>query len=731
MATSQAVRAEPVSSFRFTFLYGVGIFVSAFLLFQVEPLITKLVLPWFGGVAAVWTVSLVFFQVVLLAGYSYAHLLSSRFEFRKQAWIHAGLLAASLLALPILPKSSWKPIGANAPAWHILALLSVTVGLPYLVLSSTSPLLQAWYVRARAGASPYRFYALSNAGSMLALLTYPVVVEPYISGTHQAIGWSIAFALTVAFCVVLAIGTVRRGYNETSPPTACQTTARVALSTKLLWVALSACGSALLLAVTNHISQNIASVPFLWIIPLSLYLLSFILCFDTTGWYRRELFLRLLGVALGAMAYGLEPSFAVLPIKVLIPVYCLGLFICCMFCHGEVARLKPAPEHLTSFYLLISFGGALGAIFVALVAPVIFSNYYELPTGLGACAVLILVVQLLDPSPMFRGKNWEPSRFILGGLVMALVGALIVGVRDTRRAATRSVRNFYGVLQVIDYEGAEASGPKTAENPRKVHVSRAGVSAVAQRHMPMYLSPYQTSYRRLVNGTISHGLEFLSPGLRDKATSYYSEKSGIGVALRAIQKRGAIRAGIVGLGAGTLAAYGRAGDQFTFYEINPLDVRIAEEEFSFLRDCGASTEIVQGDARLSLERQAPQNYDALAIDAFSSDSIPVHLLTSEAFHLYFRQLKPDGVLALHISNQYLNLQPVVQAVAASLGKEAILVNNEDDQKQGIYAASWILMGNPSGFFGKSEMETAGSILPKVTQQQLWTDNYSSLLRLLK
>lgn len=314
---------------------------------------------------------------------------------------------------------------------------------------------------------------------------------------------------------------------------------------------------------------------------------------------------------------------------------------------------------------------------------------------------------------------------------MALLVSLIAAIRETKKAATLSVRNFYGVLQVTDYTGADENDPPRGQSSAQTPTSSPGASQARQMHMPTYLSPYQTSYRRLVNGTISHGLQFLSPGLRGRPTSYYGEKSGIGIALHAIQKRGALRVGIVGLGAGTIAAYGRADDQYTFYEINPLDVQIAEQEFTFLRDSKANINIVAGDARLSLENEPAQNYDALAIDAFSSDSIPVHLLTREAFALYFRQLKPDGVLALHISNQYLNLQPVVEAAAVDAGKEAILVNNDDNQREGIYSASWILLGNSAEFYGQREMEAAGAILLPVGRQRLWTDNYSSVLKILK
>jgi hypothetical protein len=414
------------------------------------------------------------------------------------------------------------------------------------------------------------------------------------------------------------------------------------------------------------------------------------------------------------MAYGLEPSFEVLPIKVLIPVYCAGLWVCCMFCHGELARLKPAPKYLTSFYLMISLGGAIGAVLVAVVAPHVFSGYFELQSALGLCAVLVMVVQYRDPSGVFGGKHWQPAVVVVAGLVVALLVSLAMSVREQRRESSRAERNFYGVLRVIDHEGDEG-----------------GAAIERAERTPLYLTPHQTSYRRLLNGTIDHGMQFLSPTLRDKPTTYYGSSSGVGIALTAIGLRGALRVGLIGLGAGTLAAYGRAGDAYQFYEINPLDVQIAQKEFTFLRDSHARIDIVLGDARLSLEREEPQGFDALIVDAFSSDSIPVHLLTREAFELYFRHLKGDGVLAVHVSNQYVNLEPVVQAAAGELKKEAVVINNNDDHPQGIYAASWILIGNPNGFHGQRSVEQAGAMLTNKGRLPLWTDDYSSLLTILK
>ncbi len=692
--------------------YGLTIFASAFLLFEVQPMIAKLILPWFGGVAAVWAVCLVFFQTTLLLGYLYAHLLTRYFSRRAQGRIHTGLLALSLFALPILPKSAWQPSGQENPAIYILWLLAATIGLPFFLLSATSPLLQAWYARRRWGVSPYRFYSLSNAGSLIALLIYPVLVEPRISDSHQAFGWSAGYIAVAALLGALALHWRAKDAGD-QPAALAESVAmfhtpRPSWKLQALWVALAACGAALLLAVTNHITQNVASVPFLWVLPLSLYLFSFILCFEG-NWYHRSLFLRLLVVALGGMAYALAPAHEGLPLVVLLPLFCLGLFVCCMFCHGELARLKPEPDHLTLFYVMVALGGALGAILVALVAPSVFSGYYELQCALAACAILIHVVHRRDPeSPFFKSRS-VASRTSLMVLIAVFIGALVFTVYKQSGSALVSVRNFYGVLRV-ENRGSDVAVVKNAMAP---------------------VTDRDGRYRLLINGTIDHGLQFLSPARRDLPTSYYGPQSGIGVTLRAIEGKRPLHVGLIGLGTGTIAAYGRPGDHYTYYEINPLDVKLAKTEFTFLRDSQATIKIVPGDARLSLEHEAPQRYDVLAVDAFTGDSIPVHLLTLQAFRLYFRQLQPHGVLAVHISNRYLNLEPVVEAAAARLHKEAVEIVNAGDPSQGIFQANWILLGSPTGFLGRKAIEAAGQILRPSRRNQLWTDNYSSLFAVLK
>ena len=478
---------------------------------------------------------------------------------------------------------------------------------------------------------------------------------------------------------------------------------------QILWLGLAACGSALLLAITHHISQNIASVPLLWIIPLALYLLTFILCFGGRVWYRRDFFLRLLAVALGSMAYALSPSFAILPLAVSIPLFCCSLFVCCMFCHGELAGLKPHPAHLTSFYLMSSLGGALGALFVAWVAPHLFPGNYELRVAIGCCAVLVLVVLYRDPQSPFYRARWLFGWLLISALALAIIVSLGISAEQEARSARLMVRNFYGVLRVINLPAPEG-------------VSVKGRLALAPGEDPRC--------EKLMNGPIDHGLQFTSPARRRLPTTYYGPDSGVGIALRAAEAKTPLRVGVIGLGVGTLAAYAMPGDHYKFYEINPLVVQVAQEDFTFLRDSPAQIETVLGDGRLSLEHEPPQGFDVLVVDAFSGDSIPVHLLSRQAFQLYFRHLNPHGVLALHISNQYLNLAPVVTGAALGLGKEAVEVESKADRPQGVYRATWVLVGDRQGFLGREEIERAGELLTASSPQIQWTDDYSSLFKIL-
>ncbi len=676
-------------------LYALTIVVSAFLLFQVQPIIAKIILPWFGGSAAVWTVCMLFFQMALLLGYLYAHALVRYLKPRTQMLVHAGLLLVSALALPIYPNASWKPLSPDEPTLRILGLLAVTVGLPYFLLSTTGPLLQAWYARRFRGALPYRLYALSNAGSMFALLSYPFLFEPVFTSHQQAWMWSAAYGVFVVLCGLTAFWSGNAAAAETvvEPEAVEKPSAKL----YLMWLLLPAVASLLLLAITNHLSQNVAAIPFLWVLPLSIYLLTFILCFEGSGWYRRNPYLQLLAVALGAMAYALSvDATGSVPIRVMVPLFSMGLFTCCMVCHGELARLKPDPRYLTHFYVMIAAGGALGGVVVGLLAPHLFDGIYEMPLGLVACAVLVLWVLRQDAELKWFQRWRQPAPIVAAVLTVALAVFVGLQIRDSVRASREMVRNFYGALRVRD------SGPATELD----------------------------ATRTLTNGTINHGEQFLNPARRDQPTTYYGPDTGVGLAIREKEKTGAIRVGVIGLGTGTLAAYGRLGDYYRFYEINPLVLRLAHTEFTFLGDSKAKVDVAMGDARLSLERESPENFDVLVVDAFSSDSIPVHLLTLEAMLLYFRHLRPDGVLAVHISNRYLDLEPVLAGETRATGKLARVVDTEDDDTQDVFGATWVLITSPASGFRGEELTNSTAIESKRTVR-LWTDDYSNLFRILK
>jgi spermidine synthase len=676
-------------------LYAVTIFVSAFLLFLVQPVMAKQILPWFGGSAAVWTTCLVFFQTALLAGYAYSDLNVRRMTPRSGVRLHLAVLLVSLVVLPIIPAAHWKPSGIENPSWLILGMLVATIGLPYFLLSTTSPLVQAWFARANPGTSPYRLFALSNLASMLALVGYPFLLEPWAPTREQAIGWSAGYALFVMLCAAAGWRSLRHGATpriSALPGHAVEGHGTdlgepaPTLSRQLLWCTLAATGSLLLLAVSNHITQNIASVPLLWILPLALYLLSFILCFDASGWYRRDVFLSMLAAALGVMAWTLADPKLTHELAIQIGVFSGGLFIACMFCHGELTRLKPAPRHLTRFYLMISVGGAVGAVLVGILAPLVLPGYFELAGGIVVCALLLLWQVRRDP----------PVYGVLGLVAAAVsVGCAIWGATEFYATAISASRNFYGVLRVQE-RGADAS-----------------------------------LRRSLVHGTILHGTQYVAPEMRLRPTTYYTETSGIGRLLQTLHPRlDPIRVGVIGLGTGTLAVYGSRGDVYRFYEINPDVLEAAQRDFTFLSDSDATIEWTLGDARLALEREPPQNFDVLVVDAFSSDAIPVHLITSEAVAIYKRHLKPGGVVAFHVTNRFLNLIPVVEALAAANGLAVIHIPDEGADPVAS-RSDWMLLSTNTELFARPEL--AGHTREIVAQRdwRLWTDSFNNLVQVLK
>jgi|KBSMisStaDraftv2_1062788.scaffolds.fasta_scaffold03014_5 SAM-dependent methyltransferase len=672
-------------------LYALTIFASAFLLFLLQPIVAKQILPWFGGSAAVWTTCLVFFQSTLLLGYAYADFSVRRLTPRAQARLHMVLLVLSLAVLPIIPGAFWKPTGLESPIWMILGLLSATIGLPYFVLSTTSPLIQAWFARTFPGRSPYRLFALSNLASMLALLGYPFLLEPWIATRMQAWGWSAGYAAFVGLGVLAARKGRRAGelapLRTASPADATPTSAPPTLSRQLLWCALAATSSAMLLAVTSHITQNVAAVPLLWIVPLSLYLITFIVCFDGEGWYRREIFLAMLAAALGVMGWTLaDPKLAhVLAIQ--IDVFCAGFFIACMFCHGELVTCKPAPRYLTRFYLMVALGGALGSVLVGVVAPLAFSANFDLAFVLVACALLLL----------WRTRGEALVFPALAAISLAVtVGCGIWSMVEFYQDTIYTSRNFYGMLRVQDSGGDDVDRRRT-----------------------------------LVHGTIMHGKQYLHPSFQSEPTSYYTRNSGIGRLIEAMHPRkGSIKVGVIGLGTGTLATYGAKGDVYRFYEINPGVVSVAQRDFTFLKNSDATIELSLGDARLSLEREAPQQFDVLAIDAFSSDAIPVHLITREAVEVYLRHMKPDGVIAFHVTNRYLNLVPVVEAIANELGLQALWFDDPGLEPFGS-ASSWVLLAKDPARLNDPRLTDPSSRIETRRDWRVWTDDFNNLVQVLK
>lgn len=671
--------------------YGITIFLSAFLLFQVQPIVGKMILPWFGGAAAVWTACMLFFQILLLLGYLYCHAIVRYLPPAAQSRVHLALLGLSLLALPLGLDPSWRPTGGEDPTLRILAVLALGAGLPYFVLTTTSPLVQVWFARERPAAVPYRLFALSNVGSLAALLSFPVLVEPLLPGRVQALLWSAGYACFAVACALLGWRAGRLG--NAPPPVATAPAPNGRL--RLLWVTLAAIPSLLLLAITSHLTENIAPVPLLWIVPLALYLVSFIICFEHPRHYRRRIYRPLLAVGLAGVALqGLLPGGQV-PMLPGAAVHLFAFFAACMVCHGELARRQPAPVHLTGYYLMLALGGAVGGLFVGVLAPYAFNDSYELPIGLVALTVMVWGV--LPSLEEGAGRMRPAVGWGLAASLIAAIGVLPVvhawqGVSQVELTA----RNFYGRLKV----------------------QRVGVG--------------EGAYRSLSHGRILHGKQFLTPERRTLPTAYYGPESGAGRAFAVKRTAGEpLRVGVIGLGVGTLAAYGRAGDKFRFYDINPLVVDVARRYFSYLPASPAVSAVVPGDARLALETESEQAFDLLLVDAFSGDAVPVHLLTQEAFAVYLRHLRPDGVLAVHVSNRYLRLEQVVKAVAESHGRAARLIHGEADVARQWSPSDWVLVSADPSLFAQPELRDVAAEIAPGERFPVWRDDYSSLLMALK
>lgn len=717
--------------------YVATVFLGALLLFLVQPLAARFLLPWFGGTPSVWTTCMLFFQLLLLGGYAYVHFMSRQVPAAWQGYVHAAFLAGALVLLPLDFLAAGRPTGDENPVSELLLLLIRTVGGPFLVLSATAPLLQNWAARSLAGSSAYRLYAVSNAGSLLALLGYPFVVEPCLTRSAQTHVWSglfVAFAALAAWCGISAARSRSIPLDEPPPsrPAPALTRrdkkrARAAgekspsplpgprLSPWVefaLWLGLSACGCVLLLAVTNQLCQDVSVVSLLWVLPLAVYLLSFILCFESDRWYAPQPWaIAFVGsmVVVGLIACELSRSPGWIPVTLKylaqsVPVQVAGymalLLSGTMLCHGELAKLRPSPDRLTAFYLTLASGGALGGLLVGVAAPLLFANYWEFPLALAATGLLTLAAWISrQPSARLTARR---SILLAGSLLLLCAAVAYASLGDAKHTVV-TVRSFFGVSRVADNDPDQ---------------------------------PWHN--RTLKHGRTQHGLQFQGPDTRHWPTAYFGRSTGAGILLDHHPRRSAgqpLSIGIIGLGAGTLAAYGRPGDKITFYEIDSAVLRLAQEYFTFLSDSEAEIHYVLGDARVSLEREAAQgragDLDVLIVDAFSSDAVPTHLLTEECGQVYRARLAPGGVLAMHLSNRHVDLLRVARGLAAELQMQAILVSSADDPGAGVLAADWVLFANDTQFLGDPVVKKAQTAWDDSQPPVVWTDDYSSLWQVLR
>lgn len=869
--------------------YALTIFISAFLLFQVQPLIAKFILPWFGGGPSIWTTCMLFFQVFLVMGYTYAHVLTSRLSPSRQGFVHVALVAASVALLPIEPSAQLKPVGGDDPVVSILWLLLATVGGPYFILATSGPLMQKWFSRQHSGLSPYRLYSLSNAGSLLALLSFPFLVEPSLRLETQVWTWSVTYVVFAALAIWCAVRFMKSPHAaQTAIPADKaepfdESVAPPGAGRMLMWLGLAVMGSAMLLATTNRMCIDVATIPLLWVLPLALYLVTFIICFDNPAWYDRRVYGLLLVISAAAACtqlwVGLDTS-----IPVLVSVYSGIMFACCMTCHGELVRLRPHPRYLTLFYLLVSVGGALGGVLVAVAAPLLFTGFWEYHLAVfGACAMtltawamsetkrertlpdlwmatllsagqialtwylltqrsadvmtsgeltclfcVVAVIHLLNW--LTTSRNEGRGRFLIvlwcgitlvhvswcvgftlwrsdgspiaSSLVFTVAGsvaAAVVAVVLRWLVATRmseTVQRFllriavqlalvgaltglflehfitsndlivlaclhFGLgtvryLQIRHSDMAESNSSPwmwasalTActllgtqlyndikTDDKFIYSSRNfyGVLHVSQGEDENGL------YYSLKHGQIEHGNQYADTLAGLEPTTYYGQGTGVELAVRLHPRRSAkdpadrtLRIGLIGLGAGTMAAHGRPGDTLRFYEINRDVVSVANEYFTYLNDTAANVELALGDARISLEHElaetGSQQYDVLVVDAFSSDAIPIHLITRECADLYRQHLTDDGLLLIHISNRYLDLEPVTNGIAQHLQRELIRVDNKGNDELGVYSATWMIITSNQEFLADAEVQAADSWWAD-SQSLLWTDDFASLWQVI-
>ena len=667
-------------------LFATAVFLGAFLLFLVEPIAAKQLVPVLGGSAAVWITCLVFFQTSLLCAYLYAHWMA-----RRPRWIiYFGLLVAGLAtAIGWCVRSVVLSGGSSHPMLAVFAVLTNTIGIPFLALGTTSPLMQVWWARLLGSAIPYRLFALSNLASLMALASYPTLIEPHLTLRAQRVAWCCGFALFASVTGILAWRARSADASLSAHESANDLdSAPTPFAQKLLWVLLPMGAAMQLSAVTSYLTANVAAIPLLWVLPLGVYLLTIILAFEFPRALPRSIVTRFLIIMLASVGYAFSKQDVEWPLRVSIGFFLVEAFASCLFCHSEAYRLRPRRlSESTMFYLLFAAGGALGSFLIGIAFPLLFRFNMDLVITCCFTALLAFFVTWQD--------GWS-SRLLWG------VGTMIMTVQIfwihtvSWRSTQVAVRNFYGSLRVkqnFGYPGA--------------------------------------ILRTLTNGNVEHGTEiFGTDAQRHTPTTYYAEDSGVGLAIRNCCEGRSRKIGVIGLGAGTIAAYGRPGDRIQFYEINPAVEPIARNVFTYMRDAGAQVSVITGDGRTSLATEPPQDFDVLVVDAFSGDAIPLHLLTTQALTLYRRHLASGGIIAFHISNRHVDLEPPIALLAASAGMQARHVYSLANEARGEYTSTWMLVTDNGAFFQQPDLVSHAFEPEKIPGLRPWTDDFSSLLPVL-
>jgi spermidine synthase len=688
--------------------YFISVFISAFLVFQIQPIISKIILPWFGGGASVWTTCMLFFQFFLLVGYLYAYILTKIVRVKFQIVVHLVCLLLSLFLLPNnIADIQNIPISAS-PTWAVLNVLFLGLGFPYLILSANTPLLQHWFTSETNGTNPYRLYAVSNIGSFLALVSYPLVIEPFMSLDGQIKLWSSIYWLFVFLVSWIFLIVVKRNNKDRRHIPEQLINPRVGFFRLILWFMLSALGVILLVSTTNALTQNVPPVPFLWLAPLAIYLLTYVVAFSNLAIYVRSLWLPfyMLLSFVALLIYFIGGQFDIITQLL---IYLLILLCGCMICHGELNSLKPQHGNTTLFYLILSAGGVCGSFLVSFVAKNLFNEFLEFPLAIFSILVFATAslwwnrqVEIAEAKSTVAAVivNSHLSKLAIGMTVVGLVWLLGFSKLNNlyQQYDIAKARNFYGILTVKD------------------------------------ITEGNVNERRLIDGTTSHGSQSLSLTKSNVPMSYYRPGTGVHMVIEELSRDSQLQVGIIGLGVGALAAYGQHGDNYTFYELNPLVSDFAKKYFNYLGNAKAEVHIKLGDARVTLQNELDLGqknvFDLLIVDAFSGDLIPTHLMTHEAFLLYQQHIKTQGVMALHISNRHLSLLPVIMHHSKSLNMQVMLFETPGEGKD--HDVQWVVLTNNSQLTQSTKFINRQTVIAKDKYQNVaWTDDYSSLLPILK